>query len=406
MEHVLRKQTNIAEPRPSQHLPTQSKWQDKALKYGLLALSVTVAGVAIYYAYQAKSSFPLDKNRVDTSLHLDRVTRFPRDFSRMGSPGMMSNIDGSRYCKIEAIYPNPSDCDQLSLQLHKVAKEQLDPRLYAEVMKDAPNRVEMGFMVYLPEGPWRGLQYTTFGENPRRFTNFRNSLKFVEKAVLENPKGFFDQSSNDIKKVIINSHRQIIDGFEAGGRALTGFRDYQTLVTPIRQEDGISGLIQVAIDRGGEKANPKLFHAIARKFHSAVSMDSLIQGFNFKEKRFVETYFGMITPKPAKIPGLFSEVADQVKKWGRQVIDGTADPVKAASVVHQKIGQVHAFKDGNGRLSRLWMNIMLMLGGEQPVAFQNDDTYTEAVVKAANGQLGAFESLLRKTIQWNRHHGH
>ena len=99
-------------------------------------------------------------------------------------------------------------------------------------------------------------------------------------------------------------------------------------------------------------------------------------------------------------------LASKLKELGSGILDQKVDAIEAASTIHCKIGNIHPFKDGNGRLARLWMNILLQLGGYRSVIFPNDDAYTAAVVREQAGGVGAFSKFLEEIILWNRQQCH
>ena len=65
-----------------------------------------------------------------------------------------------------------------------------------------------------------------------------------------------------------------------------------------------------------------------------------------------------VLPAPEKIPGLMSEFV----KW-IAVNEGKLHPVELAARVHQKFVYIHPFVDGNGRVARLLMNLVLLRAG-------------------------------------------
>ena len=79
---------------------------------------------------------------------------------------------------------------------------------------------------------------------------------------------------------------------------------------------------------------------------------------------------------------------------------GTKDPVEAAAWVHQKLGNIHPFGDGNGRVARDWMNAVLQLGGHKAIVFPDDEKYTAAIRKDQRNQQ-KFVDFLREIIDWN-----
>lgn len=65
-----------------------------------------------------------------------------------------------------------------------------------------------------------------------------------------------------------------------------------------------------------------------------------------------------VLPAPEKVPGLMSAFV----KW-MSAHEGRMHPVEFAALVHQKFVYIHPFVDGNGRVARLLMNLMLLRAG-------------------------------------------
>lgn len=65
-----------------------------------------------------------------------------------------------------------------------------------------------------------------------------------------------------------------------------------------------------------------------------------------------------VLPDPKKVPELIAVFV----KW-MVANEGKLHPVEFAALVHQKFVYIHPFVDGNGRVSRLLMNLVLMRAG-------------------------------------------
>ena len=63
-------------------------------------------------------------------------------------------------------------------------------------------------------------------------------------------------------------------------------------------------------------------------------------------------------PNPDKVPGLMAGFL----KWMERN-EGKLHPIEFAALVHQKFVYIHPFVDGNGRVARLLMNLMLLRAG-------------------------------------------
>ena len=73
-------------------------------------------------------------------------------------------------------------------------------------------------------------------------------------------------------------------------------------------------------------------------------------------------------PPPEQIPML----VDELLAWYRQH-EPLLHPLELAALVHQKFVFIHPFVDGNGRVARLLMNLVLLRFGFPPVALPAAD---------------------------------
>jgi Fic family protein len=71
-------------------------------------------------------------------------------------------------------------------------------------------------------------------------------------------------------------------------------------------------------------------------------------------------------------------------------------PVEAAARAHYRLVAIHPFDDGNGRVARLLMNLLLMRAGFLPVIIKNEkrEDYYRALMEADGGDLEPFISLI------------
>jgi len=102
-----------------------------------------------------------------------------------------------------------------------------------------------------------------------------------------------------------------------------------------------------------------------------------------------------ILPNPLKVPDLMEEFI----AWLRR--DNPDHVVKIAADAHFKLVSIHPFVDGNGRTSRLLMNLILMQTGYPPAIIRKEDrlAYVESLEKAQiSGQLSDFYSLIYEAV--------
>lgn len=67
-------------------------------------------------------------------------------------------------------------------------------------------------------------------------------------------------------------------------------------------------------------------------------------------------------------------------------------PIEFAALAHYRLVTIHPFYDGNGRTSRLLMNLILMQAGFPPVAIEVEDRmrYYDSLELANNGDIRPF----------------
>jgi len=79
----------------------------------------------------------------------------------------------------------------------------------------------------------------------------------------------------------------------------------------------------------------------------------------------------------------------------------TMHPVRLAALAHYKLVYIHPFVDGNGRTSRLLMNLILMQHGFPPVIIRKQDRlqYYQYLVTANDGDVRPFVRFIAKCTE-------
>ena len=110
--------------------------------------------------------------------------------------------------------------------------------------------------------------------------------------------------------------------------------------------------------------------------------------------RYVRTETGRHTfPSPAEIPALMDDLA----AWLRTA-PGTPT---TAFTAHRRLVDIHPFNDGNGRVARLLMNLILIRAGYPPVPIRPEDrpAYIRALQEAQSGAgTESFDALLYERL--------
>jgi len=105
--------------------------------------------------------------------------------------------------------------------------------------------------------------------------------------------------------------------------------------------------------------------------------------------RRTQVYIGNhIPPPPTHVYTMVNKFVD----WLNSVPAMSLHPVRLAALAHYKLVHIHPFVDGNGRTSRLLMNLVLMQAGFPPVIIRRADreTYYSHLVTANEGDIRPF----------------
>jgi len=97
---------------------------------------------------------------------------------------------------------------------------------------------------------------------------------------------------------------------------------------------------------------------------------------------------------PMETPARMQALVD----WQRSELAKGTHPVEIAARFHHEFTAIHPFDDGNGRMARLLMNLLLLQAGYPPVVIRlrERDTYLSALRQADRGD---FEPLLELVAQ-------
>jgi len=97
----------------------------------------------------------------------------------------------------------------------------------------------------------------------------------------------------------------------------------------------------------------------------------------------------------------------EIPKLMRNLIDWVGDnkkkmhPVELAGILHHKLVYIHPFFDGNGRTSRLVMNIVLMQSGFPLVIVLKNDRkrYYQTLSSADKGEYADFVNFIARAVE-------
>ena len=101
-------------------------------------------------------------------------------------------------------------------------------------------------------------------------------------------------------------------------------------------------------------------------------------------------------PEALEIPKMMSNLIDWVGDNKKKM-----HPVELASILHHKLVYIHPFFDGNGRTSRLAMNIILMQAGFPLVIVMKNDRkrYYKTLSLADKGDYALFVNFIGRAVE-------
>lgn len=120
-----------------------------------------------------------------------------------------------------------------------------------------------------------------------------------------------------------------------------------------------------------------------------------INAGNFRTK---QVFVGDFMPPTAdEIPGLIEEFV----RWLNSEEALSLHPIELAALAHYRLVYIHPFYDGNGRTSRLLMNLVLMQAGFPPVTIRVEEKhdYYHHLQTANDGDIRPFIRFIAKCTE-------
>ncbi|MGH3115599.1 MAG: Fic family protein [Gaiellales bacterium] len=115
----------------------------------------------------------------------------------------------------------------------------------------------------------------------------------------------------------------------------------------------------------------------------------------------IRTFAGGMTPAPwPDVPPLMTDWIDAAKRLPLATEDGRHFIVHAADL-HASFERIHPFRDGNGRVGRLALNLMLVRVGYPPAVIYKKDRakYLRGLERADRGDSAALGELLARAVK-------
>ncbi len=228
--------------------------------------------------------------------------------------------------------------------------------------------------------------YERIAEKKKRL----DSIRPLSKAALEQLKERFvvewTYNSNAIEgnTLTLNETRLILErGLTVKGKSL---REH---FEAVNHKDAIEYLENVIMNK------ESITEEMIREIHAII-----LKGINDAESGVYRSVRVRILgavftpPDPVKIVKLMSELVNWISSEG-------TNPLELAALAHYKLVHIHPFVDGNGRTSRLLMNLILMRGGFPPAIVLNTERkkYYDRLKKADMGDEKPFVDFIAQSVE-------
>lgn len=310
-------------------------------------------------------------------------TLFPYEF-RMLHPGLVLVGRGDKGYKIG----HPSLLENHELSLDRMFQEEL-------LIENSPSKKRFIYSSNGLDGKGNSLQPgkkfsgPVFNVDPIKTDNHRNAVKFFQNSFTQ----LETMSDQKICQTLLGTHKLLLKDLHPNAGSYRQKTMFVFADNEADQDRTAEGLINQVRKMGTAS---DVDHFISFLKRTGGHMESARPN----EVRILNL-IGYFAPWPKQVPQLMMDFANELKNQVFRMKEcGSYDPIGLAAYAHFKIGEIHPFSDGNGRMARLVMNEILKMGGYLPVAFPNDDDYTKAI-KENHKQPGAFANYLRTVaIPW------
>jgi Fic family protein len=102
-------------------------------------------------------------------------------------------------------------------------------------------------------------------------------------------------------------------------------------------------------------------------------------------------------PPPAfEVPQLIQDLLEWLEKNPEEL-----RPIELAAIFHHKFVEIHPFDDGNGRVGRLLMNLLLIKNGYPLTVIKTLDRrrYYDSLIKADNGKCKPIVNFVARCVE-------
>lgn len=208
----------------------------------------------------------------------------------------------------------------------------------------------------------------------------KHSLKSLEEAI--NLEWTYNSNGIEGNTLTLRETQIVLEGITVGGKSI------KEHLEAINHEKAILYLNDLVKDNNPiTEWNIKSIHSLILK-----DIDNENAGRYRKENVTIKGAIH-ISPDYLKVPEQMEKLILNYENWN------DFHPIIQAALLHGELVKIHPFIDGNGRTSRLLMNLVLMSYGYNPVIIKKDNRleYYETLDKAhTTGDYTDFIKLITK----------
>ena len=132
------------------------------------------------------------------------------------------------------------------------------------------------------------------------------------------------------------------------------------------------------------------------KIHELIFSGILENAGNYRSCQVYIEGCDFAPPSACEIPDLMKELLNWLHDNQEEL-----RPIELAAVFHHKLVSIHPFDDGNGRVSRLLMNLLLINSGYTLTVIKKVDRkkYYDTLQRADNGNLKPFVNFIARCVE-------
>lgn len=228
--------------------------------------------------------------------------------------------------------------------------------------------------------------YERILENKKKLDDLRPLPASVTQKISQQMRVEYTYNSNAIEgnTLTLNETKIVIeDGITVGGKPLREIQEIKNHPEAIKYIEDVS------------KSSELKEHQILT-IHQIVMKDVVEEAGRYRTGNVTISGSTYMPPPPYEIP---FHIQAMIEKYDRNIDE--LSPIELATWLHHRFVQIHPFRDGNGRVARLLMNLTLLRHGYPMAVILRVDRkkYYEALQKADKGNLAPLANFIASSVE-------